>query len=95
MLLAGGSDLNGVGLTYSRLLTNLFVGVQASYVQENMAGATRIEGVGILLPDGTVFFCSGGAQGERHGCHMGLHAVLHACSCEDCRPQEAPLLICM
>jgi hypothetical protein len=101
VLLAGGSDLNGNGLPYSRLLQNLFVGVQASYVQENMAGATRIEGVGILLPDGTAFFCSGGAQGESHGCRHSQHARcarctccwLHACTCGVCCPQEAPPLI--
>jgi hypothetical protein len=62
VLLAGGSDLNGVGQPISQLLTNLFPGVQSSYVTENM-GATRIEGVGIHLPDQTIFFCSGGAQG--------------------------------
>lgn len=35
-------------------------------------GATRIEGVALLLPDSTVFVCSGGTNGGRAG-HGSSH----------------------
>lgn len=61
----GGADGNGNGLNYSQRLTNIGAGLQASYVQESMQGVARIEGTAVLLPDGTVFLCSGAANGAQ------------------------------
>ena len=65
ILLMGGADNNGNGLNYSQRLTSIGAGLQSSWVQENMQGIARIEGTAVLLPDGTVFLCSGAANGER------------------------------
>ncbi len=70
----GGPDDNGEGLPYSQRLSNLAPRQTPTWTLEPMMGQPRIEGVGVLLPDGTVFLCSGAAEGARpllpfpHGC---------------------------
>ena len=64
VLLMGGADGNGHGLSYSQRLTSVGAGLQASLVQEDMQGVPRIEGTAVLLPDGTVFLCSGASNGK-------------------------------
>ncbi len=59
----GGADNNGNGLAYSQRLSGIVPGQTAKWQQEYM-GQTRIEGVGVLLPDGTVFLCSGASGGQ-------------------------------
>ena len=64
----GGSDDDGQGLPYSQRLSNLAPGQTPTWTLEPMQGQQRIEGVGILLPDGTVFLCSGAEEGTCPGC---------------------------
>ncbi len=64
ILIAGGADSNANGLTYSSRLSGIAPGQTAAWTQEDMQGVGRIEGVAVLLPDGTVFLCSGANQGE-------------------------------
>ena len=65
VLLMGGADGNGNGLSYSQRLSTIGAGLQMGVVQEAMAGVARIEGTAVVLPDGTVFLCSGAASGAR------------------------------
>ena len=62
VLIMGGADNDGNGLAYSQRLTGMAPGQTAEWQQEAM-GLKRIEGVGVLLPDGTVFLCSGASYG--------------------------------
>ena len=64
VLVMGGADDTGEGLPYSQRLSNLGPGQTPSWTYEPMQGQQRIEGVGVLLPDGTVFLCSGAEQGR-------------------------------
>ena len=64
VLIMGGSDLNSNGLPYSQRLSDIGPGQTPVWTQESMQGQPRIEGVGVLLPDGTVFLCSGAGSGE-------------------------------
>ena len=61
----GGADNNGNGLAYSQRLTGIVPGQTAGWQQEDME-VKRIEGVAVLLPDGTVFLCSGASGGQHH-----------------------------
>ena len=65
VLIMGGADDTGEGLPYSQRLSNLGPGQTPSWTLEPMQGQPRIEGVGVLLPDGTVFLCSGAEAGAR------------------------------
>lgn len=67
----GGADDMGEGLPYSQRLSNLGPGQTPSWTYETMQDQPRIEGVGVVLPDGTVFLCSGAENGE--------HALLPQC----------------
>ncbi len=76
----GGSDDEGIGLTYSQRLSNLVPGQTPSWTLEAMQGQPRIEGVGVLLPDGTVFLCSGAEQGRTAlppCCCLSTHDLRH------------------
>ena len=80
----GGADRNAIGLNYSSRLSNIAPGQHASWTVEDMQGVARIEGVGVLLPDGQVFLCSGAGQGgslylpkpQKNAClHMAWEAT--------------------
>ena len=72
----GGADNNGDGLDYSQRLSGIVPGQTAVWQQEDM-GQKRIEGVGVLLPDGTVFLCSG-ASGGLHCLVAFVYAICSA-----------------
>jgi len=46
-----------------------------------MQGQPRSEGVGVLLPDGTVFVCSGAAAGEAFRPLLLSECQLYMASC--------------
>lgn len=63
VLIMGGADNNGTGLTYSQRMSNIGPGLTPVIVQEDMMGQGRIEGTAVVLPDGSVFLNSGAAMG--------------------------------
>ena len=54
--------MNLNGIAYSQLISNLQPGLTPTITVEQM-GTPRIEGVAVVLPDGTVFLCCGAQQG--------------------------------
>ena len=64
------------GLPYSQRLSNIAPGQMPVWTLDSMQGQPRIEGVAVLLPDGTVFLCSGAESGEGPS---RLLSVLAAC----------------